>query len=245
MTGSFLWRGMLAGLIAAFLSASFAFALAEPQIDRAIALEGVFAATSHAGMRHQAGPEPADEDIVSRSTQKGVGLFTAVMLYGAAVGGLFALVFAFAYGRVGLLGPRTLALAMAVCAFVVIVIVPAIKYPPNPPAVGLHETVRLRTIMFFGMIAFSVMAAIGGDWVRRRSRARIGALDGWLAGFAAYVVLIGILQALLPAIDEVPSAFPASLLWQFRIASIGAQLILWLALGILFGRLADARLHRG
>jgi predicted cobalt transporter CbtA len=245
MTGHLLWRGMLAGLLAAFLSGLFALAFAEPQIDRAIALESTLAAPGHAAMSHEAGSEPAEEEVVSRATQKGVGLFTAVMLYGAAVGGLFALVFAYAYGRVARCGPRTLALLMAACAFLVIALVPAFKYPPNPPAVGLHETVRLRTVIFFAMIAFSVMAAIGGDWVRRRARMRLDALDAGLVGIGAYVILIGGLQVLLPRVDEVPPTFPASLLWQFRIASIGAQLVLWLALGILFGRFAEARLRRG
>lgn len=43
-------------------------------------------------------PEP---ELVSRHTQAGIGLLTGVVTYGAAFGGLFALTFASAYGRVG------------------------------------------------------------------------------------------------------------------------------------------------
>jgi len=38
--------------------------------------------------------------LVSRPVQAGIGLFTAVIVYSAAFGGLFGLAFAFAYGRV-------------------------------------------------------------------------------------------------------------------------------------------------
>jgi predicted cobalt transporter CbtA len=40
---------------------------------------------------------------------------------------------------------------------------------------------------------------------------------------------------LLPTINEVPTEFPAVVLWKFRVASMGAQLIMWGTLGIAFG----------
>ena len=42
-----------------------------------------------------------------------------------------------------------------------------------------------------------------------------------------------------PAVNEVPEQFPAVVLWNFRIASIGAQLIMWATLGLLFGALSQ------
>ena len=51
---------------------------------------------------------PADEpELVSREVQASIGLLTGVVVYSTAFGGLFGLVFAFAYGRVGNLSPRT------------------------------------------------------------------------------------------------------------------------------------------
>jgi predicted cobalt transporter CbtA len=44
---------------------------------------------------------------------------------------------------------------------------------------------------------------------------------------------------LLPGVNEVPTQFPATLLWNFRMASIGAQLIMWATLGLLFGALSQ------
>ena len=56
---------------------------------------------------------------------------------------------------------------------------------------------------------------------------------------ACYIVLVGIAALLLPAVNEVPEQFPAVVLWNFRIASIGAQLIMWATLGLLFGALSQ------
>jgi predicted cobalt transporter CbtA len=52
------------------------------------------------------------------------------------------------------------------------------------------------------------------------------------------VVMAGIVFA-LPNVNEVPEDFPATVLWQFRIASLGGQLIMWTTLGLLFGVVAE------
>jgi|SRR5208283_885353 len=41
------------------------------------------------------------------------------------------------------------------------------------------------------------------------------------------------------AANEVPERFPAATLWQFRLASLGGQAIMWASLGVLFGVAAD------
>ncbi len=43
----------------------------------------------------------------------------------------------------------------------------------------------------------------------------------------------------LPIVNEVPKEFPALLLWQFRIASLGAQLIMRATIGLVFGSLGE------
>lgn len=236
MTPRLLWRGMLVGVLAAVLAFLFARVFAEPQVDLAIAYE---AAHEQAGMAAMPGMNHAPEpELVSRATQKGIGLLTAVSLYGAAVGGIFALVFSYAYGRLSRLSPRGLALVMAGAAFVAVSLVPALKYPPTPPAVGQHETVALRTAAFFLMIAFSVIAAVLALKLGRRLLARLGALNAGLIAIGAYVVLIAVAQMLLPRINEVPADFPATVLWNFRIASVGMQALLWAAIGLGFGLMA-------
>ncbi|WP_454715477.1 CbtA family protein [Caulobacter segnis] len=245
MTPQLLWRGMLAGVIAALFAFAFARVFAEPQVDLAIAYEASHEQVEMAHMAHTAAPSEPEPELVSRATQKGLGLLTAVTLYGAAVGGIFALVFAYAYGRWARLSPRGLALLLAGAGFLVIALVPDLKYPPTPPAVGQHETVALRTAAFFLMIALSVIAALAALNVGRKLRVRLGALNAGLAGVGTYVVLISAAQALLPKINEAPSDFPAVVLWNFRIASLGMQAVLWLALGVGFGVLAKRVLVRG
>jgi hypothetical protein len=245
MTPQLLWRGMLAGVIAALFAFAFARVFAEPQVDLAIAYEASHEQVEMAHMAHTATPAAPEPELVSRATQKGFGLLTAVTLYGAAVGGIFALVFAYAYGRWARLSPRVLALILAGAAFVAIALIPAFKYPPTPPAVGQHETVALRTAAFFLMIALSVISAVTALNVGRKLQVRLGALNAGFAAVGAYVVLISAAQAMLPRINEVPTDFPAVVLWDFRIASIGMQALLWAVIGVGFGALAKRVIQRG
>jgi hypothetical protein len=242
MTKDLLWRGMLVGVLAALLSTLFARTFAEPQVDHAIAFEAMHAAHDPSHDTDE-GPE-----LVSRDTQKGAGLLTAMTLYGAAVGGIFALVFAYGYGRWARIGPRSFALLLAAGAFVLIVIVPALKYPPNPPAVGQHETVGLRTAAYFAMIALSIGMAVIAVKIRSvlsNLGPNLGAFNASLCGAAAFVAGIALSQWALPAIDEVPADFPASLLWSFRITAFGVQAVLWTTIGVGFGVLADRIIRHG
>jgi predicted cobalt transporter CbtA len=47
------------------------------------------------------------------------------------------------------------------------------------------------------------------------------------------------LAYVLPAVDEVPAGFPVTLMWRFRVASLGIQAVMWATLGILFGWLTE------
>lgn len=245
MTRDLLWRGMLAGILAAVLATLFARAFAEPQVDLAIGYEQSHGSHQMAANHHAAAEPSADEEqeLVSRDTQKGAGLLTALALYGAAVGGIFALVFAYGYGRFGAIGPRSLALLMAGLVFLLVVIVPAIKYPQTPPAVGQHETVALRTAAYFAMIVLSLGAAVVAGKLRSRFARRSG-FDATLLAVGAYVAIVGLGQLLLPSVDEVPGNFPATLLWNFRVASIATQLLMWATIGIVFGLWAERVLKR-
>src|SRR5689334_25374106 len=127
MVRSLLIRGMLVGSAAGVVAFCAARILGEPSVDLAIAFE----AKMYAAMNR-----PEEPELVSRAVQKGPGLLVSAVLYGAAFGGLFALVFAYAYGRMGSLGPRATSGLLALIAFVAIVLVPDLKYPASPPSVG-------------------------------------------------------------------------------------------------------------
>ena len=241
MVGQLLLRGMLVGVVAALLAFGFARVFGEPQIERAIAFEKHM---SHAQEGHEPGGHVHDADahdepkLVSRATQAGLGLLVGVVVYGAAIGGLFSLVFAFVNGRIGL-GARATAALLALGAFVAIVLVPALKYPANPPAVGNAGTIGARTALFFAMLAISIVSLAAAVALARRLWERHGAWNATLIGGAAFVVVIALVQYLLPAVDEVPHEFSAVVLWRFRVASLGMQLVLWTAIGLLFGWLTE------
>lgn len=249
MTGSLLLRGMLIGLLAGLVAFGFARIFGEPSVDRAIAFEGSHAAAPVPGAHthsHEAGAAPhshaaadADEEVFSRSTQAGIGLFTGVVVYGAAIGGIFALVFAFAQGRLGSFGPRGTAALIALGAFVALALVPWLKYPANPPSVGNAATIGPRTALYFSFMAISVAALAVSIWLSQGWRVRLGAWNAALAGAALFVVIVSVAGLVLPAIDEVPEGFSAGLLWQFRLASLGIQLVLWTVIGLGFGALVE------
>ncbi|MGF6768499.1 putative cobalt transporter CbtA [Paraburkholderia sp. GAS199] len=230
MVGKLLMRGMLAGVVAGLIAFGFAKVAGEPQVERAIAFE------EHVHAMEGEAPEP---ELVSRDTQAGLGLLTGVVAYGAAFGGLFALTFAYAWGRVGKLGARPLAAWLALGAFVAFVVVPNLKYPANPPSVGDPDTIGYRTGLFFLTIAISVAIMALALNVRAVAARRFGQWNGALAGLVAFVVMLTVVLAALPVIDEVPAAFPATLLWKFRVAAIGMQAVIWTTLGALFGALAE------
>jgi hypothetical protein len=230
MVGKLLVRGMFAGIVAGLLTFGFAKIVGEPQIDRAISFE------EKADAAKGEAPEP---ELVSRETQAGLGLFTGVMVYGAAIGGLFALVFAYAYGRVGKLGARALSAWLALAAFIAIVIVPNIKYPANPPSIGDPDTIGYRTGLFFLMIVISIAAMVFSLKARRYALARFGAWNASIMAGGLFIAMIAAVQIALPEINEVPAAFPAVLLWKFRVAAIGMQVIMWGTIGLLFGSLAE------
>jgi hypothetical protein len=230
MVGKLLVRGMLAGIAAGLLTFGFARLVGEPQVDQAISLE------EKADAAKGEAPEP---ELVSRETQAGLGLLTGVVTYGAAFGGLFSLVFAYAYGRVGALSVRALSAWLALGAFIALVIVPNIKYPANPPSVGDPETIGTRTGLFFLMIAISLAAMVFSLEVRRRAVMKLGAWNGSIVAGVVFVAIIAAVQLSMPAVNEVPAAFPAVLLWKFRVAAIGMQTIMWTTIGLLFGALVE------
>ena len=253
MIRTLLIRGMIAGLVAGLIGFGFARAFGEPSVARAIAFEEQHehaAAHEHEHEHADASANAAhshdhgEEELVSRDTQAGLGLLTGVAVFGTALGGLFSLVFAFAYGRLGALRARGTSALLALFGFLSVAIVPFIKYPPNPPAVGNAETIGPRTALFFGMMAISLAAAVFAVRLQRRMAVRHGGWNATLVAAAAYIVVIVIAQVALPRIDEVPDGFSASLLWNFRLAAIGIQALIWTTLGLLFGALAARELER-
>ncbi|MFF4365404.1 CbtA family protein [Streptomyces sp. NPDC001594] len=222
-------RGMLAGLLAGVAAFLVAYLLGESKVDAAIAIEEAGeAAHGHA----EAAP-------VSRALQATAGLGTGTLLYGVALGGIAALLFCFALGRIGRFGPRATAALVSGGLFLTVGLVPFLKYPANPPAVGDPDTVVRRTTLYLLMIALSVLLASAALILGRRLAPRLGNWNASVVAALAFVVAVGTAYALLPGINEVPADFPAALIWQFRLASLAIQAVVWAVFGLAFGFLAE------
>jgi len=89
------------------------------------------------------------------------------------------------------------------------------------------------------MILISIGAAVAAALVNRSAMRRWGSWDAALVSVAVFLVIVGTAATLLPGVNEVPADFPATVLWRFRVTSLGSQLVLWTSLGLLFGLLTE------
>ena len=230
MLRNLLLCGLLAGLCGGLLATGFARVVGETQINQAIAFED---------SQYKAQGLPPEKPIVSRSLQSSLGLLTAAVVYGLALGGLFALAFAAAYGRVGRASPARTSILLAAGAFVVLYLVPFIKYPANPPSVGDPDTITKRTALYLIMILISLLAAIAAVRLRKVLSERWSGTTATLVAGFGFLLVVVVAGALLPPINEVPKTFPAVTLFRFREASLGMQLVIWTTIGLVFAATAE------
>jgi hypothetical protein len=236
MARSLLIRGMLAGLAAGLVAFVVARVFGEGSVAQAIAFESGNAAGHGAG-------HGGEEELVGRGTQAGLGLLTATLIYGVGLGGIFALVFAAMSGRVGAFGARTLSGLLALGAFVTVGLVPFLKYPPNPPAVGDGGTIGRRSGLFLALIGISLLVAVAAVIAGRRLAPVIGGWDASIVAAVGYVLVMVAVHRLMPAVQEVGADFPATTLYEFRVSSLAVQASVWATLGLTFGLLAERGLQ--
>ena len=228
--GGALKAALLAAVLAALMATAWHAVATEPVIDRAIELEVA---------RH--GGEHEEEPIVSRAAQR-VGLGLALLLYGVswalALGGTLVL----AQDRLPgpTLGRRAALLALAAAwAFAVL---PALKYPANPPGVGDPETIGLRQGLYVAVLALGVVGAVAALALGRRLHGRLGSA-AWLVALVAYGAYCAVLYVALPPNPD-PTPIPADLLAAFRLRSVVGLLIYWGLFAAAFGLLVDRRASR-
>ncbi|MFI6012207.1 CbtA family protein [Streptomyces sp. NPDC051243] len=219
-------RGMLTGFAAGVLVFAFAYLVGESPLRSALVFEAAHE-TEH-------GPE-----LVSRTLQETAGLATGVLFFTTALSGIAALAFCFALGRIGRFGPRATAGLVALGGFVTVFLVPFLKYPASPPAVSNPDTLNQRTALYWLMIALSVLIGIAAVVLGQRLAPRLGNWNATVVASVAFVVAVGLALAFLPAVNEMPGGFPANVVWDFRVAAAGMQLLLWASFGLIFGHFAE------
>jgi len=236
MVGRLIFRGFIIGVLAGVLAFGWAKIFGEPAVATAINFETAQDQAKEAAAAAAGNPAPADDpEIFSRTVQSGIGLLTGMVGVGAGLGCLFAVLFAFAYGRIGRLGPAPTSVLVAFFGLVSVYLVPMLKYPANPPSVGEPDTIKYRTGLYFLMMAISIVSTLGALRLQRSLVPRHGSWNASLMAVCAYLVVIVAVFVLMPGINEVPPNFPAVTLWDFRLASLGIQTVLWGSIGIMFG----------
>lgn len=231
MLGARIRRGLLAGALAGLLAGLFALLVGEGPVAEAVRLEEQRAVA--------AAGQPAGEGFtVPRSTQQTL-LPAATALVGLAVGGVYGLAYGLGRRRIAAGSEWSASLRFGGAAYLGASLLPSLKYPGNPPAVGDPGTVATRSGWFLAAVALGLLLA-AGLWMLAR-RLRDGGMPapprhvlvGLLAAGGAAALLVG----LPPNPDPVP--VPADLLWRFRLASLGTQLVLWAGLAVMFGWLSE------
>ena len=163
---------------------------------------------------------------------------TAAGVYGLALGGLFALVFACVYGRVGKASPARNVVVVGRGGVRDRVPRPFVKYPSNPPSIGNPDTIDRRTALYLTMVGISLLAAMAAVRLRVVLARR---MSGGGATLLAICGLPGGGDRGRPGPARDPrgaQGFPATTLFNFREASVGIQLVLWTTVGLVFAALA-------
>jgi hypothetical protein len=229
-------RGVLAGALAGLLAFLWAKVFLEPIIGRAVEFE------EHQSHSHSHGGESVE--LFTRGVQSNIGMGFGVLAFAVAMGALFAVVFCVAYNRVNGLSVRALSALIAGAMLIALWVVPALKYAPNPPATSLEETITQRGLLYLLMVGLSALLMVAAVYLGSQLVPKLGAWTAALAAAAAYIVAVGVVMLVLPAVHETPSGFPPEDLYEFRLYSLGTQVVIWATIGLVFGVLA-ARLLEG
>jgi hypothetical protein len=249
MEKQIIWRGLMAGVVGGLLAFVFSKVFLEPIIGRAIDFEDGTAA-AHEAMETAAGhghSHGEGGELFSRGIQSTVGLGFGVVLFAVAMGALFAVVFAIAYGRIGDLSARATSVAVAGAMFLALWVVPGLKYPPNPPATSDDATITQRALLYLLMVGLSALFMVAAVYLGHQLAPRLGAWNATLAAGASYVVAVSVLMLVLPTVDETPGpltneagvivfpGFPAVDFYEFRVYTFFTQLIMWAGIALVFG----------
>lgn len=226
-TLTFIAITLLSGAIAGTILATINIGVVEPYIDQAIDIENQNAI---------AADEPVDplEYNNYRIWQKG-GEIAAGTILGTSIAALFGVVFAYSRSSIPGSNNKKKALVLAGIMWFVLFLIPALKYPANPPAVGDPETIYYRQSLYIAYLAISGLSAlILALLYRKIGNVRVRKV---IIPAVYATVMIGAYLVMPPNPDSINA--PMELVAGFRIASGLTMSIFWSLLGIILGAFWD------
>jgi len=150
----FVLRGLAAGAVGGLAAALFLRFVTETQIGYALQFEEA------TGI----GLPPGDPAEFSRSTQHWGGM-AAALIYGTLLGIVLSIVVAALHHRIPARNEFQRAWKVSAAAFVALVLIPGLKYPPNPTTVGDPDTIAERSTQFMLLMLVSVLVVIAAWWL--------------------------------------------------------------------------------
>ena len=226
--GPILLRFTASGALAGALAGVWSLLVTERAIAPALALEE---ARSEGG---------AHEEVFSRGVQLTGGVLGSIVA-GVVVGLLFAAVFAAVRHRLPARTDFGRSAVLGAIGFGVFALLPAVAIPANPPAVGDPGTIGRRTAIYGGVLAAGLVIVL-------LTSALVSVLDSRgvdrpltvIAAVLAAGILVGLVVVLFPKNpDAIPDDVPASVIWNFRLASLGQLTVLWTTVALVGGALVD------
>ncbi len=220
---TFIFVSLLSGVIAGVILAGVNYFVVEPFIDQAIGIEVDNSIASG---------EVVDFDELSsyRVWQK-EGTFAAGAFLGLTYGAILGIVYVISRKYLPSSDDRKKALILAAIMCLSLYVVPFIKYPANPPAVGDPETIGLRDSLYTGYQLASGLIALGVSILMYKLR-RISYIKYIIPVF--YVGLVASIYAIFPANPDEITA-PMDLVNAFRAVTFGTMVMFYLVLGAVFG----------
>ncbi len=198
-------RGALSGFIAGVLGFIFARIFAEPQINMAIKYESGRDAILNQLNKAAGRPiAPDGPEIFSRHVQSTIGMATGIIAFATAMGALVAVVYLVLHGRFHI-RPRTMALLTCGFGFLGVYLLPFVKYPANPPAIGHSFTITTRGHLYLTMVGCSLLFLGLAVYLGRRLQPRFGTFYAALLAGGAFLVAFSVLIGLLPSLGDLPA----------------------------------------
>jgi predicted cobalt transporter CbtA len=226
-TITFITITLLTGAIAGTILAAINQVAVEPFIEHAIELE--MQNTAQSGQIIN----PA-EFAAYRFWQRG-GEIVAGTILGLSIGSLFGIVFAYVRSSVPGSNNKKKGLIVAGIMWFVLFLMPALKYPANPPSVGDPETIYYRQSLYLAFVAISGFSALGLAFLYRKIRSlhiRKVIIP------VAYAAMMAGAYLAMPANPD-PINAPMDLVIGFRITSAITITVFWSLLGVIFGAFWD------
>ena len=222
--GILIKRFLVAGLAGGVVLAVWLWLVGEPVIRAALAFEETLPSKG-----------PSEPEMFSRNTQL-VGGMLATLIFGVVLAFLVGTVYAVIRHRIARRGDQIAVPATAGMAFVLTAVVPAIKYPANPPGIGDPDTLFRRSLAYFTLIIACLIVTFAVAILSARLKGRLDNATRLVVTVVVGVLAIAAVMLLWPDTnDPLPETISALMVWSFRVRSLGGLALYWGVVGLVAG----------